>query len=128
MPPGAGLDVDERAGGVHLAGEHAAELQAPELLVERRDVRIDPGDGRGVGLLPGQIEERLRVVEAGVEPVEDLDRARKPRSLAAECLRPGGIVPDVGRFELAVDLLEPLPARLDVKGTPSGRRAVLACP
>ena len=125
---GPGLDVDERAGGVHLAGEHPAELQSPEPFVESRDLRIDLGDDRGVGFLLGQAEERLRIVEAGVEPVEELDRIPQPRPLAAKGLRSGGIVPDAGRFELAIDLLQPLAARLDVKDTPSERRGALACP
>ena len=98
------------------------------MLVERGHVGVDLGDDGRVRLLLGHGEERLRVLEAGVEPVEALYDLREPRALAAERLRPFGLAPDIGQLELAVDLLESLAARTDVKDTPSGHRDALACP
>jgi len=98
------------------------------VLVERRHVGVDLGDDGRVRLLRGHVEERLRVVESGIEPVKALYDLREPRALAAERLSPLGLAPDVGQLELPIDLLEPLAARTDVKDTPSGHRDALACP
>ena len=65
-PALAGLDLADGVGLVVLAGEQRAQLE----LVEggRRSTRSDLGDlglERLVGLLPGQLVERLGVVDAG---------------------------------------------------------------
>ena len=128
MPPDPALDVEECVGGVHLAGEHPAELQRPEPFVEGGYVGIDFGDGVGVGFLLGQGEQRPGVIEAGVEAVEALDDPGEVRALAAQGLRPGRFAPHVGQLQLAVDLFQLLAACRDVKDTPSGHPDAPACP
>ena len=125
---GTSLDVEKGAGGIHLAGEHPAELQRAEPLPERGYVGIDLGDGLGVGFLLGQGEQRPGVIEAGVEAIETLDDPSEARALAAQRLRPGRLAPYVGQLELAVDLFQLLAARFDVKDTPSGHPGAPACP
>ena len=44
VPPAAGLDVEERVVRVHLAREHAAELEALELLRDASDLTDHVGE------------------------------------------------------------------------------------
>ena len=125
---GPGLDVEECVGGVHLAGEHPAEFQRAETIVERRYVGLDLGDGRGVGFLLGQGQQCFGVFEAGVEAVETLDDPGEARALAAKGLCPGRLAPYVGQLQLAVDLFQLLATCRDVKDTPSGHPDAPACP
>jgi hypothetical protein len=63
-------------------------------------------------------KQLARVVQQFIQPVERFDYAFERRTLLAERLRTRRIGPDVGRFELPVDLLEPLAFLLVVKDTP----------
>jgi hypothetical protein len=115
---GAGLDVDETVGRVHLAGEHAAELEAGEFLLEAFEVRADRIDGLRVVFLEGQIEEVPRVREALVELLEDADDPFEFGAFAAEGLRLVRVVPDRGFGEFEFYFGEPILAVGIVKDTP----------
>lgn len=65
------------------------------------------------------------------EPIVQLDDGIydffQPGALLTEALGLLGIVPDVGVFELPLDLFETLALRIEVKDTPSERPRAPAC-
>jgi hypothetical protein len=99
----ASLDVDEAVVGVERIGEHAAEF-------ERRDVLLDFG-GLGSDLLerclvvigPGEAEELRRVREAGVDAPERADYRFQRLLFLAQLLRALGVIPELWVFELAIE-------------------------
>ena len=86
----AGLDVQERVGGVHLAREHPAELQGAEVFVQRRDVAVHLRDDPRVRLFLGHGEKRLRFLESGIEAIRSprrSGRGSRVRALATAHVR-----------------------------------------
>ena len=111
---------------VHLAGEHALELE----LVDARRVLLDVGD-HGIGrvlvvLALGQVEQLARAGQALDEVADAVDGLVEQRALAAEGLRALGFVPDVRVLELAADFFQALALGVVVKDTPVATTAVLA--
>jgi hypothetical protein len=115
---GAGLDVDECIRRIHLAGEHALEL---ELLDFRREV-VDVGGNRRdralVVLADRQIQQVAGLAERTGQRADAADDAIEVRALLAELLRALRVVPDVRVFELARDFFEAFGLRIEVKDTP----------
>jgi hypothetical protein len=114
------LNVDECRVGVHLAGKHAPEFEPLDVLDQRRDVAKNVRERAFVALLRGQRVEVRGFRQRAIEPRELADDALERGALAAEPLRPLLIRPNVGIFELLVDLFETLTLLVVVKDTPSG--------
>jgi hypothetical protein len=107
---------------VHLAREHALELELLDLAVDALEVGLD-GPGRAfVGFGLGEVEQLARLGQVRGEPVERGDDAVEPGALAAEFLGPLRVLPDGGVLEFAQDLGQPLTLAVVVKGTPSAHR------
>ena len=115
---GAGLDVEEGRRGVHLAGEHAPELELGEPRLERVEVTRHLAGGVRVLLRRRQLEQLARIARPRVQRLHRADDLLELRALAAHRLRALGIVPQLRALELAVHLLQPFPLRRVVKGTP----------
>ncbi len=115
---GTGLDIEEGAGLVHLAGEHAPEFQPGDLGFQRVQVGLDNIEGFLVTLLGGHLQQFARIAHAVGEPVERQHHVLEPRTLAAQLLGTRGIVPDVGFFQFANDLGQLFRLAFEVKGTP----------
>jgi hypothetical protein len=109
---------------VHRAREHALELERLDLCLERGRIALDLGDRAGLGLGLGELEELERAGDAGPDAVEPLDDRGELRALAAERLRPVGVVPDPGVLEFAAYFGEPLALAVVLKDTPLRRRGV----
>jgi hypothetical protein len=109
---------------VHGAGEHALELEALDLALELAGVALDLGDGAGVGLALGELEQLERAGDAAPDPIEALGDRGELRALAAEGLGAVGAVPDLGIFEFPAYLGEPLALAVVLKDTPLRRRGV----
>jgi len=104
---------------VHLAREHALELELGDRALEPLDVALH-GQRRGFILFRlCELQKLACVLEALAQLVERADDSFEFRALAPELLRALGVAPDRGVLELPQDLVEPLVATFVVKGTPS---------
>jgi len=103
---------------IHLAGEHPAELEPLDLLLDLVDVGADGTHELGIAFRFRKLEQFLRLGEAVLEPVERLDDGLEACTLAPEFLRPVRVVPDARILEFPQDLRQPLAAPLVVKDTP----------
>jgi prepilin-type processing-associated H-X9-DG protein len=118
VPPAAGLDVDEGAVRIHLAREHALELE----FVDARGLRfqiVAHGDGRALVVFgDGHVEQFAgfgqRIRQAG----NFADDLVEQSALATQFLRPRRVVPDARQFEFAGYFFEAFALGLVVKGTP----------
>ncbi len=123
---GTGLDVQVGVVGVHLAAEHAAELELLEDLAQAFDFGGDVVHGAFVVLLDRHVEQVAGVGQAAGQLIQGLDDLRQLRALAAEILGVLRVAPDVGVFEFAVYFDETIMLVIVVKDTPEwsgcGRR------
>lgn len=120
---GAGLDVDEGIGGVHLAGEHALELQLVHLAGVALDVVDHRLRGGFVVLGLGQFEQFGGPDQAVGEAADAVDGLVQQRAFAAQGLRAFRIVPDVRMFQFAFYFFQALALGVVVKDTPSAHPA-----
>jgi len=108
--------------GVHLAGEHAGELQGRHALVERRRVPLQLGEAGGVLFRFDEVDQLARVGDTLGDSLQLDDGALEPGTLPAQFLGALGGVPDAGVLQFAVYLFEPLALAVVLKDTPSARR------
>ena len=118
----AGLDVQERATRIHLAGKHAHQLELPDALLELASVAIDFRVAGLVALGLDELQQLGRLRQAASDLVEFTDRGREPGTLTAEFLRSLRLVPDRRVAELAIEFFQPLALAVVLKGTPSARQ------
>jgi hypothetical protein len=107
---------------VHLAREHALELEALDLRGEPIDIARHRREAGLVAHFCGELGELVRVAQALRRAIDGADGLLEARTLAAELLRALGLVPDGGVLELAADLGQPVALPVVVKGTSSARR------
>jgi hypothetical protein len=107
---------------IHLAAEHAAELEHPHAGFELRDLPLDVADGGRIVLGLGQLQQLGGVRQRGAGGVELLEIGVQPRALAPQLLRPFGVVPDILLFQLADDFFQTLFLGVVVKETPVTRQ------
>ena len=115
---GTGLDVEVGVVGVHLAAEHAAELQFLEDLAQALDFAGDVVHRAFVVFLDGHGQQVAGVGQAAGQFVEGLDDLRQLGALTAQILRVFRIVPDVRVFQLAIDFGQTVMLLIVVKDTP----------
>ena len=121
----AGLHVEEGIVRVHLAREHAAELEHLELFRQVLDLTDDIVERARVFFLARELVELAGLVERLLDAVQRPDDGFELGALSAQALRALGIRPDDGVLELAVDLFEPLALGFIVKDTSAARRSAL---
>jgi len=115
------LDVEKRAVCVHLAVEHALELEVPHLGLEAPGIALDVAR-RGLITLGGGELEQLAGVGDALGGAIDLGylraqaRAFAPELLCARRTRPHGRI-----LQLAAHFLEPLLLAVVLKETPEAR-------
>jgi hypothetical protein len=119
---GARLDVEEGAVRVHLAREHALELEPLELCVDRAEVLLDRPHHALVCVGLGHVEELGGLAGASRQFVEGGDHAIEPGPLATELLCALGVLPDGRVFEFAQYFGQSLALARIVKDTPSALR------
>ncbi len=118
------MNIDVGIVRVHLAREHAAELELAELLFEALEVRLNLGDCVFVVLLGGKVQEVGGIVETGRQLVESYDNGFERGAFLSKRLGSLGVIPDVGLFELALNLGQALLLLIVVKDTPLTRLSV----
>ena len=103
---------------VHLAREHALELELGELRVDATEVLFDGADHPLVSVGFGHVEQFGRLVEATCHLVERRNHPVELAALATEFLCALRVLPDGRVFELPQDFRQPLSLAGVVKGTP----------
>ena len=115
---GARLNVHEGIVRVHLAVEHALQLELADAAFEAHRVALDVAR-RGLIVLAFRELEQLRGIGNGLAgAVELVDLGAQLRAFAAELLRLVRLLPDGGVFQLAIDLFESLLLGVVLKETP----------
>jgi hypothetical protein len=109
---------------VHLAAEHALELQTPYAGFECVGFALDIARRGFVVFTLGELEQLGRVADGGVGAIEFLELCRKPRTLFPELLGTLGRAPDGWVFEFAAYFFEAFFLAVVLKETPSRRRHV----
>jgi hypothetical protein len=91
--------------GIHLAVEHALELEAANTPFEADGIALDIRGGALVVLALGELEQLRRIGNRFGGPVELGELGSQLGALAPQLLRLVGRLPDGGIFQLAIDLL-----------------------
>jgi hypothetical protein len=108
---------------IHLAGEHALEFQ----LLHALGVAFDVGHDRVRSVLVvfhlDEFEQLVRAFQPFGQVADPVDGLVEQRPFAAQGLRPGGVVPDVGAFQFTVDFFQALALGVVVKDTPGANPA-----
>lgn len=103
---------------VVLAGEQQRRALAGEVGLERRRVALELGRKLGVGRFVEQLDGRLQVAGAREESLPQLDLGAQAVGLAKDLLGASLIVPET-RFEgQGLELGDPFPFGVEVKGAP----------
>jgi len=110
--------------GVHLAAEHALELQPPHAGLELGGVAFDVARGGFIVLAFRQIEQLRGIADRGVGAIEFANLACQARTLTAQLLGALGSAPDGRVFQFAAYFLEAFFLAIVLKETPSRRRHV----
>ena len=100
---GAGLHVDERVRGVHLAGEHALEFELVDVRGKLFDIGRDRERGAFVALGDRHLEEFGGAGQRVGQALDAADDFFELRAFAAQLLRALRVVPDGRAFQLAAD-------------------------
>jgi hypothetical protein len=103
---------------VHLAREHALELELRDLALEARDVLLDGADRALVGLRLGEFEQLAGLAQPAAQAIERTDDRLELGAFAAEFLGTLRVLPDRRVLEFPQDLRKPLAASIVVKDTP----------
>jgi len=103
---------------VHLAAEHALELELAHRGLESARFAFDVARGGLVVLGLGELEELRGIRDRVRRAIEFPDVGGETGALLAEQLRALGIAPDRGVLELAVYFLEALDLAVVLKETP----------
>ena len=116
---GPRLDVEIGVAGIHVAGEHAAKLEAGHEPFAASDISRQFVHRRGIAFFYGQFEKLRRIAERAVQIVQAANDLLQPRTLLCQSLGPARIVPDLGLFQFPLYLGQALTLVLVVKDTPS---------
>jgi hypothetical protein len=107
---------------IHLAAEHAAELEHPHAGFKLRDFPFDVADGGRVILGLGQLQQLDGIGQRRACGIQLLQVRAQPRALSPKLLRPLRVVPDILLFQLADDFFQALFLGVVVKETPEAKR------
>ena len=122
MPLGAarpGMDFEIAVVGVGLAGKQAVELTPGGFSAQLIERRFGVGDDRVITLGLAKLDQLERIGDLALDPPIAADRLVKPGALAQQFLSRGGIIPQVGVFDLCVQLSETASCGLPVKDASS---------
>jgi hypothetical protein len=107
---------------IHLAREHALELELLDVLLDGGEVALHIAHGRFVVLLDREVQQLAGIAEAVADCVQRGDDGIELGALAPQLLRPVGRVPDPRIFQLAADFRQALVLVVVVKETSGGLR------
>ncbi len=115
---GACLDIEEGIVGIEFTGEHAAEFEFGNALVERVDIGRYRIDRVFIALFDGHFEQVGAVAQASGELIHVEHDALEQCAFLTQRLGALLIVPDVRVFEFAQDLGQAFFLAFVVKDTP----------
>jgi len=107
---------------VHLAAEHAPELELAHAGFELRNLLLDVADRGGIVLGFGQLQQFGGIRQRRTGGVELFEIGAQPRAFAPQLLRPLGVVPDILLLQFTDDFFQTLFLGVVVKETPEARR------
>jgi hypothetical protein len=107
---------------VHLAVEHALQLEAAYTPLEPDGIAFDVRRGGFVLFAFGELEELCRIRDGLGGAIELAKLSSQLGAFPAQLLGLLGVLPDGGIFQLAIDLFEALFLRVVLKETPGGRQ------
>jgi predicted membrane metal-binding protein len=107
---------------VHLAAEHALELEAADLLLQPRGVLLDIARRGFIAFALGQLEQLGGVIDALGGAIDVRQVGREACPFLAELLRAIRLRPDRRILELPSYLLQALFLAIVLKETPEARR------
>jgi len=110
---------------IHLAVEHALQLELAHLGFQARGLRGEVVGGALVVFRLGQVQQLARVIDAVDGLVDGFEFGRQPRPFLAQFLRLGRVLPDPGVLEFEAYFLQPLLLAVVLKETPEERPCVL---
>ncbi len=122
------MDLEIAIIGVGLAGEQALELPLGDLGAQGLESGLRFGDDRGVAFCLAELDEAKLIVELALDPTIAVDGAVELVALAQQCLREGGLFPQLGVFRLGVQLVEAAGCVVPVKDASSAGKARHAPP
>ena len=122
------MDLEIAIIGVGLAREEALDLAALSLLAQLFEAGLGFGDDRGVAFCLAELDEAKLIVELALDPTIAVDGAVELVALAQQCLREGGLFPQLGVFRLGVQLVEAAGCVVPVKDASSAGKARHAPP
>ena len=112
------LYIDEAIAGVHLAREHATELQIRHGLFQTVEFGTDIRQCPLVTFFSSQIQQILGIHQAAVEAIQCQHHAFEVHALLADSLCLFGIIPERRVFKLTHHLFEAFFFQVIVKDTP----------
>jgi hypothetical protein len=107
---------------IHLAGEHALELELFHFRGKAHGIGFDFNGGAFVVFGSRQFQEFAGIGKSPRQPIQARNHQFEPGALLAEFLRAVGAVPDSRLFELARYFLQSLLLVVVIKDTPSRSR------
>ncbi len=111
-----------------LTGEHAAEFQIHQLLLQRLGFSLGLVEGLFVFTFDGQRNQHLHIFGTLSQSIDGGDHGFQRSALLAQRLSPLGLIPDIGLFQLGAYFFQTLFLGVIVKGTPSEARSVQTAP
>ena len=121
---GAGLNVEERVAVIELTTEHAAKFELLDLLFEALEIGHERIQRVAIVLFHYEFQQAARICKASCQRIQGCDNPLELRPFLAEGLGTIGFVPDIGLFELALDLGQAFRLGVVVKDTPLTRSRV----
>jgi hypothetical protein len=106
---------------IHLAAEHALQLEVAYLAFEALRVALDVARRTLIAFRLGELQQLARVADSLGGAVELADVGAQARALAAELLGARRVRPDAGVLQLAAYLFEALALAVVLKETPVAR-------
>jgi hypothetical protein len=120
-PTGARVHAEDGRPVVVLTEEEAFLLQLGQLALDRRQLGGGVGGSLGIGLLLGQPEQGLGIVDGGGEALDPIHHGLVTSQAPGDLPGPVGILPEIRFGGARPQGLEAGGLGIDVKGT-SGRR------
>jgi hypothetical protein len=108
--------------GIHVATEHALELEVAHLGLEALRVALDVAGGGLVALGGGELEQLGGLADAAAGARDFGDVGAQAGAFTPELLGAGGVRPESRVLQLARDFLEPLLLAVVLKETPVAKR------
>lgn len=112
---GLGPDGDQGLARVVLAGEEGTDLHLVERLLDGGQLRLGLGEGIGVALVLGELEENLEIVDPVAQRLGLADLGLHVRKLAGDLLRCLRVIPEGRRRRLLLERGDVRPQRIQVQ-------------